>query len=141
MKQIYPVLIALVFFVGCGNRGGLPGETGTVDGTVMYKGNAVSSGTTVMMVHDKTGIVAAGVTDSRGKFTMKMRGKPQVLVGDYAVSIRPAGEVDPNVSKLTMDTVPETWKAIPQKYWMDGKSGERFTVGTGANVYSLVLKD
>lgn len=126
---------------GCGRGSRLPGETGRVHGTAIYQSKAIPTGSVVVMVHDQTGIVATGVTDSAGNFTMNMRGKPEVLVGEYHVNIRPVGDVDENVSVLTPETVPKTWKEVPQKYWSGTDSPERFVVKPGKNEYQLTLRD
>lgn len=143
IDRIIPAVILLALCAahsGCGSST-LPGPTGRVFGKVTYKNNAIPAGSVVVMVHDQTGIVATGVTDSSGSFTITMRGRPDVLVGDYHVNIKPAGDVDDNVTQLTPETVPETWKAIPQKYWSGSESPETFVVKEGNNKYELTLSD
>lgn len=142
--RITPAIMMLTLIAavsGCGGGSGLPGKTGRVFGKATYNNNAIPAGSVIVMVHNQTGIVATGVTDSSGGFTITMRGRPDVLVGDYQVNIRPVGEVDENVTKLTPETVPETWKAVPQKYWSGSESPERFVVKEGNNKYDLTLSD
>lgn len=144
LDRIIPVLLVLILTIpiwGCGSGSTLPGKTGRVFGKATYKNQAIPAGSVVVMVHNQTGIVATGVTNSSGEFTVTMRGRPEVLVGDYRVNIKPVGEVPDNVNKLTPETVPDTWKAIPQKYWSGGESPETFVVKEGNNRYELTLSD
>lgn len=137
------VLLAIqsAVLVGCSRGSGLPGPTGTVTGNASYQGKPIPEGSAVILVHTTTGITGAGLTDSAGDFDVKMRDARHVLVGDYAVGIRPPGEPDENANTLSNESVPEAWKKIPQKYWNYTTSGELFTVKEGANKYSLILTD
>ncbi|WP_207396772.1 hypothetical protein [Bremerella alba] len=93
------------------------------------------------MLHKRTGIPAVGITDSTGKFTMTMRDGPDVLVGDYVVNIRPPGEIDDDVLKITPETVPPEWNMVPRKYWNPMTSNETYSVSSGSNVYEFTLSE
>ncbi|MFI4874850.1 MAG: hypothetical protein ACIALR_05915, partial [Blastopirellula sp. JB062] len=94
-------IAALIVVVGCGGGTNLPGETGTVHGQVVYGSGTIPQGSSIVMLHVETGIPAIGLTDASGKFAMEMRNEPKVLVGDYVVNIKPPGEIDDEVMKVT----------------------------------------
>ena len=127
--------------VGCFGGSDLPGPTGTVTGNASYLGKPIPVGSAVILVHTQTGLTGAGLTDEDGDFAIKMRDAWDVLVGDYAVSIRPPGEPDENANVLDDRSVPAAWKEIPRKYWSHATSGETYMVKEGENDYSLVLRD
>jgi len=127
--------------IGCGRSHNLPGETGTVSGRVTYGSGTIPEGSSIVMLHKGSGIPAVGMTDADGNFTLKMRNGPDVLVGDYIVNIRPPGEIDDNVVKITPQTVPAAWNKVPQKYWNANTSGETYTVNPGTNFYEFTLSD
>lgn len=133
--------IALSALPGCGKSHNLPGETGRVKGRVVYGSDTIPEGSAVVMIHQGSGLPATGLTNSSGNFTLQMRNGPDILVGDYVVSIKPPGEIDENVSHITPATVPEAWNKVPQKYWNATTSEEKFTVSPGDNFYEFTLAD
>jgi len=138
------VLLCLVaggLSLGCTRAHNLPGETGTVKGHVTYGDGTIPEGSSIVMLHRGSGIPAVGMTDSNGDFTMIMRDGPDVLVGDYVVNIRPPGEIDDDVLKITPKTVPPLWNEVPQKYWNPTTSNETYTVNSGSNFYEFTLTD
>ncbi|MEX0792282.1 MAG: carboxypeptidase-like regulatory domain-containing protein [Pirellulaceae bacterium] len=137
------LITAVVLFAlsGCGKPHNLPGETGTVKGQVVYDSGTIPQGSTVVMIHQGSGIPATGLIHASGKFTLQMRNGPDILVGDYDVSIKPPGEIDEEVAHITPATVPEAWNKVPQKYWNAKTSEEKFTISPGDNFYEFTLAD
>lgn len=133
------ITVSVTALLGCGNGTNLPGETGRVKGRVIYGSGTIPAGSTVVMLHQGSGIPAIGLTDTSGNFTLEMRNGPDVLVGDYIVSITPPGEIDDDIVKITAETVPEAWNKVPQKYWYAKTSGETFSVAPGDNFYEFTL--
>jgi hypothetical protein len=125
----------------CGGDSGLPGPTGTVSGNASYQGKPIPAGSTIVFVHKQSGIIGTGVTDANGDFEVQMRDASNVLVGEYAVNVRPPGEPGENIMVLTRENVPPAWREIPERYWTANASTETFTVHEGENTYKLVLKD
>lgn len=141
LRCLVLLVSSLILTAGCGPGSNLPGPSGTVTGKATYKGEPIPEGSAVVFVHQKTGIIATGLTDAQGNFNVLMRNGRDILVGDYAINITPPGQPDENISILTMDNVPEEWKKVPQKYWGEPTSGEIFTVVEGKNEYNLELTD
>lgn len=135
------VLLSGAFTFGCTHRPELPGETGTVRGTVLYQGEPIPDGSTVVMVHREQGILAIGVTNRSGEFTLRMRNRPDILVGEYDVHVKPPGELDEEIGTPTMDNVPDAWKEVPEKYWNLSTSDTLYTVKSGSNTFEWVLED
>lgn len=139
--RVVGLMLFSTCILGCFNRSDLPGPTGTVTGNASYLGKPIPEGSAVILVHAQSGLIGSGLTDSNGDFAISMRDADGVLVGDYAVSIRPPGEPDENANVINENSVPDAWKKIPSKYWSQTTSNERFVVKEGTNNYSLVLKD
>lgn len=76
---------------GCGGGNDLPGSSGTVSGNASYLGKPIPEGSALVMVHNVEGLFGIGITDRQGDFTIKMRERPDVLVGEYTVNIKPPG--------------------------------------------------
>jgi hypothetical protein len=138
---LYALAAAVPLFVGCGPSSDLPGPTGTVSGNASYKDKPIPTGSAIVFVHKQTGIIGTAVTDANGDFAVKMRDGDAVLVGEYAVNIRPPGEPDENIMTLTKDNVPPAWREVPPRYWTPTTSTETYAVKEGANEYRLVLTD
>jgi hypothetical protein len=133
-------VVMLSALLGC-VKSSLPGPTGTVSGMATYQNKPIPEGSAIVFVHNQTGIIGTGVTSAAGEFQIRMRDGSQVLVGEYTVNVRPPGEPDPNIMKLTPENVPPAWKLVPQRYWMSNTSAEAFTVKEGHNTYQLELRD
>jgi hypothetical protein len=132
--------LMLLACLGC-NASTLPGPSGTVQGTALYKNAAIPVGSTVIMMHDKEGLVGTGLTDAQGKFRIKMNGLYQVLVGDYTVYIKPPGDPGENVLEYTKATVPPEWNKIPKAYWSASTTKKKYSVKEGANDFEFTLVD
>lgn len=133
---------------GCGaSAPGLPeGETGTVTGSATFNGNPIPPGSSVMMLHDKTGQIAMGTVMEDGSFTLMMKGGSDILAGKYKIGVTPPG--DPNESSSSMPAanaseeqlkdaylaagekkiVAEKWPEIPKRWRQAETSGETFIV-------------
>jgi hypothetical protein len=135
------ILGSLVAAGGCQGSTGLPGPSGTVSGKATYQEKPIPEGSTVVMVHKGSGIIATGMTDSSGNFTMMMRDALDILVGDYTVNVNPPGKPDENINVLTVKNCPEAWKLVPKAYWFQTTSPETYTVKEGANEYAFALHD
>jgi len=132
--------LLLLGISGCA-KSNLPGPTGTVSGTATYQDKPIPEGSTIVLVHNDTGITGTAVTNASGSFQVRMREGPHILVGQYTVHVRPPGEPDPNVMEFNLNNVPPAWKLVPKRYWMSHTSGESFTVKEGKNTYDLALRD
>jgi len=140
-RQFLYCVTLCVICAGCSPHN-LPGDVGTVIGNVSYNGEPVPAESVVIFVHTQTGIIGTGVTDANGDFQILMREGKSVLVGDYSVNLKPPGELeDDTVNELTMETVPDAWKLVPEKYWTQTKSKEKFTVKQGENDFEWKLTD
>ncbi len=132
----------LVAVAGCEDAGGLPaGETGTVKGKVTYQNKPIPAGATVIFVNEKHGIAATGTVSAGGEYTLQMRGGPDILVGEYKVSVTPPPSAQPKMSdeeamKASMEgTLPEAKEvtAFPKKYTVPETSGLTVSVKAGEN--------
>ena len=142
-KRAHRIAVIALLAAGiCGcAKSNLPGPSGTVSGTATYQDKPIPEGSTIVMVHNETGLIGTGITNSSGAFQVRMREGPQVLVGEYTVYIRPPGEPDANVMEFKLNNVPPAWKLVPKRYWMSHTSGESFAVKEGRNIYNLVLRE
>jgi len=145
--------IALLFCclaVGCGGASDAP-TLHKVTGTVTYNGEAVP-GAKVMFLGDGTKPPAVGVTDTAGKYTLSSLAGTGAVAGKHAVAVVKMSEVeDPAKVNMTMEeaaaAVQEPEKnttatsLIPTKYSDAQTSGLEFEVKSGANEFSIELKD
>lgn len=116
------LLPGILILMGCGGTGK---PTGTVTGTVKYKGSPVSSGT--VNFHDPTkGKAYQGVLDGSGNFTLK----DPVEVGTYKVYINP-----PIPEQLPPGTALKKAPPfnLPPKYQDPGQTPISREVKTGPN--------
>jgi hypothetical protein len=130
----------LAFSSGCA-KSDLPGPSGEVLGTATYQNKPIPEGSAIVLVHNETGLIGTAITNGSGSFQVRMRQRPQVLIGEYTVHVRPPGEPDPNIMEFKLDNVPPAWKLVPKRYWMSHTSRESFIVKEGRNTYNLVLRD
>lgn len=135
--------------LGCGGGGSTfpEGPTGTVTGTVKYKGAAVPEGSTVLFVQQDGGFIANGTTDASGNYHLLMKSTPNVLTGAYSIGVTPPA-VDLGLSdeeimeKSAAGTLPEPPKSpIPEKYLAAESSPLVFNVKEGENTIDLDLVD
>lgn len=135
-------------FNGC-SATGLPGDSGTVSGRITYQGGAVPAGTIVSFIHIERGLVGSAACDEEGKFALQMREAPNILVGEYQVSVTPPPESFEIADALSHHRpltpaqkaeLMKEWKEIPEPYRLPETSGQKFTVQTGHNEYQLDMK-
>jgi len=143
LHSIYILSVALIL-AGCGESGGLPeGETGTVSGSVKFKGQPVAEGSSVVFIQaGGQGIVGNGTTDASGKYTLSMRDGTDILVGTYQVGVSPPSPT----SGMTPDEImnlekpPEAPKVeYQEKYLSPEMSGLKFEVTAGDNTIDIEL--
>ena len=112
--------------------GGCSGNS-KVEGTVSYKGQPVD-GATVSLVADDGNIVASGMTDASGKFTLQTpQGKDVIPAGTYKATvtkmdtpkgfnpdqmkIEEGGKIDPNMAKMMKGmTFSPPKSVLPEKF-------------------------
>jgi hypothetical protein len=136
------VLLFLLMMAGCG-RSGRP--TGTVTGTVTYKGTPVPSGTVAFFGPNDQ--VDSAPINSDGSYTAT-----KVPLGPVKVTVTTPPSKAADLKKAakqsgnrrfgkgpefpeTVDTV-----AVPDKYSNPGKSGLGLTVTEGSQPYNIDLK-
>lgn len=139
----------LLLFPGCGGGSNLPkGETGTVRGTVTYKGGPVPAGTTVIFVRDEDGLLGTGQVNANGEYLLRMRDGLKIVTGAYRVSVTPpdvAANLDQDeIMRLQMAGKlpdPATIKEVPLKYRSPEGSTLVCDVQPGANTFDIDMKD
>jgi hypothetical protein len=138
---------ALALVVSGCNRGHDYGPTGTVSGTLSYKGQPVAAGTAVVFMNMTAGHTCMGATDAQGNYTLDSWNDGDMPVGTYDVMIRPSGpEMDANPAASDIDN-PDAGPAeeivfdFPKKYGALATSGLKFEVKEGANDIAIDLVD
>jgi len=143
----------LLSLAGCqGDSSPFKGAKGTVKGKVTYKGNPVPAGCSIVFMHQQKSLPATGSTGADGSYSLVMGGKPEILAGEYKVSISPPTKSTPAADPSN----PEAYKAFmmgkgakpaeekppfPKKYQIAETSGLTFTVKEGPNPIDIDLKD
>lgn len=148
-RGVLCVLTLSLFMLGACSRSSLSGPTGTVAGTVTYRGEPVPAGCYVVFIHEETSAPASGLISSDGSYALTMRGQKKVLAGRYKVSVSPRAsnaQIDRNAEtrEVTMTsgvaaaggTVP-----FPVKYLLAETSGLTFTVEEGSNTIDVKMND
>ena len=131
LSRFWPVLMAFVL-VGCSGSSGRDEPTGTVSGSVTYKGNPVASAS-IFFVNPEAGTGGGGTLDSEGKFAFS---KP-IPTGEYKVFLGPPEE------QLMPDGQPKQGPApkVPQKYLSEATTDVTVKVNEGDNQLPIELKD
>jgi hypothetical protein len=131
---------------GCGRSVDL-GPTGTVSGTLSYKGQPVAPGTAVVFMNMTAGHTCMGATDAQGKYTLDSWNDGDLPIGTYDVMIRPPGpEMDSDLAGSDVDnpeagaTAPVVFD-FPEKYGALATSGLKFEVKEGTNDIPIELVD
>lgn len=124
------VLVAVFTVVGCGKASK---KTGTVTGTVTYKGNPVKSGLVNFL--SATGAASQGQIDASGNYKLDA----PIEEGEYKVYLQPPipGQAGPPDKKA----VPPPKFEVPEKFQDMAKSGVKVTVKPGENTIPIELKD
>lgn len=147
--------IALMFFTMAGCSGGGtsgPGAgkaRGTVSGTIKHKGEAIAENTVVTFLGGD-GVVATGMTDGTGHYTLKFEKSASIPIGSYKISFTPynpgdSGSADPAQffdQKTGMTKPPAVVKPkFDSKYTNPSTSGVTREVNEGNNEINIDLPD
>ena len=128
------ILLAL-FLTGCGSSGP-EGPTGTVRGTVSYKGKPVTEG--LVQFFSGNGI-GQGTISSDGTYILGWPGGLAVPVGEYRVSINPPRLPDNDDDPGAAAPVNKD-KRFPKKYRVVVTSGLTCKVTEGGNTHDFDMK-
>ncbi|MDB5392166.1 MAG: hypothetical protein JWM11_7812 [Planctomycetaceae bacterium] len=112
--------IVLIHLSGCGSAPTTLERSGSLAGTVTFKGQPVEEGI-VQISDSKVGGGGSGAIGAGGTFEIK-----GLLAGKYKVTIQPPTTEDRGDGKTAPRTVPKVVANIPEKYRSDATSG--FTV-------------
>jgi hypothetical protein len=135
-------LLFLVLFPICGcGAGGKP--TGTVSGTVTYKGEPLPQGQVIFFGPNNQ--VASASIEEGGKYTAT-----KVPLGEVKVAVTTPPAPSKQAIKAAKDkkrfergvpiTLPENTISIPKKYENPEQSGLSLTVKAGSQPYDIDLK-
>ena len=137
--------LVLMFASGCGGGSdAVEGPTGTVFGTINYKGAAIPEGCAVTFMPEGGDLPAAGEVNSSGAFSLYFKGGTAIPTGKYKIGIMPpAVEETPQQAMERMESggKEKEFPEVPQKYRDAETSGETFEVKEGENTYELDMKD
>jgi len=141
--------VCVVALVISGCSGGPDyGPTGTVSGTLLYKGQPLTPGTAVVFKNLTIGHACMGVTSAEGAYTLDSWNNGNLPVGRYEVMIQPPVPVDPETldpeALLNNPKLMESTRVkydFPQKYSQLSSSGLSFEVKEGKNEYPIELVD
>lgn len=131
---------------GCTRTADL-GPTGTVSGTLSYKGQPLAPGTAVVFMNMTAGHTCMGATDAQGQYTLDSWNDGDLPIGTYDVMIRPPGpEMDSDLADSDVDvseaaTTEQVVFDFPKKYGAMATSGLQFEVKEGANDIPIELVD
>ena len=143
MKNCRSVLLLGLFLAaGCGGGPADAPKTAAVKGVVNYKGRPVPK-MDVVFNPDGPGMVATGVTDDEGKFSLtSSQPNDGAKPGSYTVSLSPVQE-----GEIPMPGFPGSEKKaelpIPKKYTNPKTSGLKYTVDSdpAKNDFKIELTD
>jgi len=122
------VVLSVVLMVGCTDKRSPKGPTGTVSGSVKYKGKPVTVGFVVFQeLTTKKGGTAT--LNTEGKYTIPI----PIEIGEYNVGF-PSPEPPPPHE----DTKPAA-SPLPSKYHVPEQGTVKFTVVAGANTADFDL--
>jgi len=121
-------LATAAMIVGCTDKRNPKGPTGTVSGTVKYKGTPVTVGSVIFQnPTTKSGGMAS--LDSEGKFTIS----EPMEVGEYNVGFPPPLPPAPHEDAKPVPS------PLPSKYHLPEQGEVKFTVDKGENIADFNL--
>jgi len=146
-------LLAILGLVGCGGPGGPP--LAPASGTLTHKGAPVE-GATVTFLVEGSPLVASGVTDAQGKFTLTTGGRDGAPIGKAQIGVSkleqgsaPAAPADAKEASTKMasgapmmTSEMQAKNLLPAKYVTPNLSGLTETVtAEGPNNFTIDLQD
>jgi hypothetical protein len=144
---ILAVCVVLVAIGGCA-RGPDYGPTGTVRGSLLYKGQPLAPGTAVVFKELTVGYACMGQTSPDGTYQLDSWNQGNLPIGRYEVMIQPPEPVDPDSidpdELINNPGLMESTKVkydFPRKYSQLATSGLSFEVKEGENEYQIELVD
>ena len=129
MLLVFAVLITVTIAVGCTDKRHPKGPTGTVSGTVKYKGQSVTVGFIVFQ-EPTTKKGGAAPLGNDGTYTIPV----PIEVGEYNVAFPPPEAPAP------MDSTKPTPSPLPTKYHVPEQGTVKFTVEKGPNTADFDLE-
>ena len=126
---VFAILFTVTMTGGCTDRRQPKGETGTVSGTVKYKGQPVTVGF-IMFQDQVTKKGGSAPLGADGTYTISV----PIEVGEYNVAFPP-----PNPPAPLEEKEPEV-SPIPQKYHIPEQATIKFTVVKGENTADFDLE-
>lgn len=135
--------------VGCGESA----SVGNVSGKVTIDGQPVAAGSTVFFEQSRHGVIAAGIIEDGGAYTLNYQGSPGIPPGDYVVFVGPPDsnmsqqefyalkkKVDAEFRSRGEQPPPSPDWTLPAKYYQSSTSPLRERVEVGENTVNLALK-
>jgi len=126
---VFTILIAVTVAAGCTDPKRPKGPTGTVAGTVKYKGQPVTVGFIVFQ-EQTTKKGGAAPLGSDGTYTIPF----PIEVGEYNVAFPPPEPPAPH------ENIKPTSSPLPQKYHVPELGTVKFTVEKGPNIADFDLE-
>lgn len=141
------VLITLIC-LGCGEST----PSGTVSGKITLEGEPVAAGNEIFFEQRSRGLIAAGVVEEEGRYSLNYNGSHRIPLGDYVVFV---GAPESNMSekefyelKRKVDAefrsrgenppLSPDW-TLPAQYYQSNTSPLRETVQQGENTIDIEL--
>jgi len=121
-------LVAVAMIAGCPDKRAPKGPTGTVSGTVKYKGAPVTVGSVVFQ-NPTTKNGGAASLDSEGKFTIS----EPMEVGEYNVGFPPPFPPAPHEDAKPVAS------PLPSKYHLPEQGAVKFAIDKGENTADFNL--
>lgn len=150
MGRSYTYLAASLVLASALSAPGCSGEydhgpTGTISGTLTYKGKPLREGTQVAFMQPEKGFIAFGPTDAQGNFKISSWREGNMPIGTYKVMVQPPGGVtegaEPTAEELLAGGGKVQKAEFPAKYRQISTSDLSFDVKEGENSFQVELKD
>jgi len=125
--QLYVVLMATLFFSGCGPAAD---PEGTLSGTLTINGKVYEGSVELVVINSKTGKAAVAPVQKDGTFSFS---KP-LLTGEYTAYLAPSSPPEAKTQAVAV----KIDKNIPEEYWNES-SPLRVTIEEGKNKSELKI--